>query len=92
MSGATATCDQCAHQFKPEVKDSPERGGGLLRWFRCPQCKHKYLVARFSVRGVQLMQDIRAVEAQIAQPPDSVELRRRLWELRRELEPEVTKP
>jgi len=38
------------------------------------------------------MQDIRAVEAQIAESPDSVELRERLWTLRKELEPEVTKP
>jgi len=63
-----------------------------LRWFRCPKCRHKYEIARFSVRGVQLMQNIRGVEAQIAQSPDSVELRRRLWELRKALEPEVTKP
>lgn len=92
MSGVTVTCDRCAHQFSPEVKDSPQRGGGLLRWFRCPQCRDKYLVARFSARGVQLMQDIRGAEAQIAQAPDSVELRQRLWTLRKALEPEVTKP
>lgn len=92
MSGATVRCDQCAHQFSPVVKDNPTRGGGLLRWFRCPQCRHKYEVARFSVKGVQLMQDIRGAEAQIAQAPDSVELRQRLWTLRKALEPEVTKP
>ena len=68
------------------------RGGGLLRWFRCPQCRHKYEVARFSVLGVQLMADIRAVEAQVRLTPDSAELRQQLWDLRRELGPEVVKP
>ena len=87
-------CDQCGQTFPIEAKDRPLRGGGKERFFRCPHCKHKYTVARFTPLGVKLAQAIQQVEAQINQHPDSdnTELRERLTALREQLRPEVSGP
>lgn len=85
-------CDQCGQTFPIEVKDRPLRGGGKERFFRCPHCKHKYVVARFTPLGVKLAQEIQQVEAQINRQPnsDNTALRERLVELRTQLRPEVS--
>lgn len=89
---ATVRCDKCDKQFSPEVKDVTRRGGGLERSFRCPYCKRKYPVANISVRGVQLMQEVRRVRGELASQPGHERLNEELAGLLKELEPEVTKP
>jgi len=54
-------CDHCQHEFMPQVKDKPLPGGAMVRQFRCPNCKHIYVVARFTALGVRLMQQIQGL-------------------------------
>ncbi len=89
MSGKV-TCDKCSREFTPEVKDVTRRGG-IDRFFRCPICRHKYMVAKISTTGVQLTEDIGRVRSELQKFPDSERLKAELQGLLKMLEPEVTK-
>lgn len=87
----TVTCERCGGRFEPQLKERPTPGGGAERRFRCLWCKQWYVVAVITPLGVKLMKAIAQVEAEMRrrEGSDVTDLRRRLVELRRQLQPEV---
>ena len=55
------------------LKERPVRGGGAEQHFRCPFCRHTYIVATITTEGVRIRQQMQTASAE--QLP---ELRRRM--------------
>ena len=66
-------CDKCSKSFAPKLKERPARAGGTEQFFRCPTCRHTYIVATITAEGVRIRQQM-----QTAHPEQLSELRRRM--------------
>lgn len=66
-------CDKCSKSFALKLKERPVRGGGAEQFFRCPTCRHTYIVATITVEGVRIRQQM-----QTATPEQLTELRKRM--------------
>lgn len=91
-TATTVTCDQCKRQTKIDLKERPQRGGGMERFFRCEHCKHHYAVAHITVEGVRIRQRMRVVEAELSLRPDDEALGSELVALRKRMREEVRGP
>ncbi|GIV73554.1 hypothetical protein [Caldilinea sp.] len=66
-------CDRCGRSFAPQLRERPLRGGGAQQLFRCPHCRHAYVVANITAEGLRLRRQM-----QVARPEALPELRCRM--------------
>lgn len=76
-------CAECSRTFRPNLEDDLLPDGGVLRRFMCPHCGTQHLVARISLRGRMLMEELQNTP---------ISQQRRIRELRKMIKREVNRP